>query len=297
MEWRQAIGVGAGKQNGVARGDALLEELGHGDGLPAFFEGSGAVADDGELDQAGEQVAGQGESADDGVVAACRVGEGAELERGGRRQLAQREGVCGQGREARVRSAPVDATHFFAGANAEPAGAQQVAEREPSFTSAKVFAHAGLDAVFARAEVGEAERALRNLETARLARERQALHGARFLEAARDERHVAARSSGGDHEAIAELTASMQANGQVAGLERELLRAQVGFDEANAERAHLTCTLLAAFAPSSEQRGIAVEGQRLTLKELCGQAREMSAARADVDDTLGARRQWRERAE
>jgi hypothetical protein len=167
-----------------------------------------------------------------------------------------------------LRSTPVDAAHLFARANVEPASAKQVTERQARFTGAKILRQAGFDAIFASSEVGEAERTATNVETARLARKRQATCGARLLKTARDERHVAARRSGGVDEAISELTASMQANGQVAGLKLEPLYSYVGFDEAKAERAHYTRTLIAALAATTEQCGVAIEGECLALKEL-----------------------------
>jgi hypothetical protein len=131
--------VGAGEEDRVARREPLLEELGDGNGVAALLEGGGAVAHDGELDQPGEKAAWQGEPADDGVVAVREVGKGAELERSGRRQLATREGMCGQVGETRLRATPVDPAHLFAGANVEAPRAEQVAERQARLTRAKVF--------------------------------------------------------------------------------------------------------------------------------------------------------------
>jgi hypothetical protein len=66
---------------------------------------------------------------------------------------------------------------------------------------------------------------------------------------------------------IAELTASMQTNGQVAALELERLLTDVGFDEAKLELPRWLRPALAALAVP-EQLGIAIEGQGFTSKEL-----------------------------
>ena len=75
-----------------------------------------------------------------------------------------------------------------------------------------------LDALLARGEVGQAERAPAQGEAAGSARQRRAVGGARLLQAAGDERQVAARARCRGDQSIAELTAGVQADGEIAAL-------------------------------------------------------------------------------
>jgi hypothetical protein len=89
----------------------------------------------------------------------------------------------------------------------------------------------------------------------------------------------------------------MQTDGQIAASKLERLLADVGLDELHVERADGTSSLRAAFSATLKQAGVAVERQRLALKELGREARQVSTARADVDDALGVLRERRQCAE
>src|SRR5262249_10610152 len=137
-------------------------------------------------------------------------------------------------------------------------------------------AQAALDALRSGGLVGQAERLARQEHARRRGRARQRGPGpaADLLQAAGDQREIAARPRGGRDHPIADLAAGVEPDREIRGGEGELLEASVERGEAS--------------DASGERRGprdaggLAIEADRLAIEERRGDAGEVSTAGANV---------------
>ena len=130
----------------IARRNTLLEELRDAHMLSPFFEYGGAIEHDGELHESREEIAGQRQAPNGGVLTFGFVGVKTELGGRGRGELTGSKHRLRKLGEAGVGTATVDASHLFAGRHGEAARLQEASQGDPRLTRAQVVAETRFDA-------------------------------------------------------------------------------------------------------------------------------------------------------